>query len=70
MIEGTADGGRERIDGVAEELNVRVSQLAEELGHRLDGLGERTNGLVSRDEANTAAADHAIWVRSDSRGTS
>ena len=69
-IEGTADGGRERIDGVAEELNVRVSQLAEELGHRLDGLGERANGLVSRDEANTAAADHADLGAERARGTS
>ena len=64
-IEGTAEGGRERIDGVAEELNVRVSQLGEELGHRLDELGERANGLVSRDEAATAAAEHADWVRSE-----
>ena len=64
-IEHTARSGNERIDGVAGELHGRVSGLAEELGHRLDELGQRANGLVGREEAAVAAAEHAAWVRSE-----
>jgi hypothetical protein len=64
-IESETRSGREQIDGVAEQLGTRVSSLSEELARRIGELDDRANGLVTRDEANASAGEHADWVRGE-----